>query len=667
MQLSLKKFSSFVSDAAAIKSPPLVIALRTEIRLVNSSRKSTLVRNLYEGTALDMDFIRQRLCWADADRRVEVIQCVNFNGTQVSGPIQNISSRAGAISANGLAIDWYTGNLYWTEGESNTIEVTNASGAHRKVLYWGEIDQPRAIVLVPMKSLLFWTDWGEVPKIERASMNGNQSSRIVIVSENIYWPNGITVDYVGERLYWVDGKYRYITVMDYNGNQRRTLVKEASPYPFAITYFENSLFWTDWSTWSVHVVQNVSNPLVKEVVSGDNAPNAIHVWDNRVQPEGYSPCQVNNGGCSHLCLQSDGPLHCACPTGILLVDDYNCYKEPQNILVFAQRTFNSRISLDTPDYTQFMIPLKETKHTVALDFDPVDNFLYWTDDELKAIRRSKLDGNEEEDIISTEVNHPDGITVDWIARNVYWTDSGYDRIEVARLNGSSRKVIIIEALSEPRAIAVAPVHGWLFWTDWAEKNPKIERSSLDGSERIVIVSTDLGWPNGLALDFDNSKVYWGDANKDKIEVVNMDGTDRRVVLNDNLPHIFGLTLLGEYLYWTDWQRRSIDRVHKITGKDRQCISEPLPNIMGIKAIHLGLPNGTNPCAVNNGGCSHLCLNRPHDYTCACQIGHELGRDNKTCVVPEVFLLFARKENIGRISIENGNTDIIPVSGVKNPK
>jgi hypothetical protein len=38
------------------------------------------------------------------------------------------------------------------------------------------------------------------------------------------------------------------------------------------------------------------------------------------------------------------------------------------------------------------------------------------------------------------------------------------------------------------------------------------------------------------------------------------------------------------------------------------------------------------------------------------------------VVPEAFLLFARKENIGRISIENGNNDaVIPVTGVKDAR
>jgi len=41
---------------------------------------------------------------------------------------------------------------------------------------------------------MFWSDWGEVPKIERAGLDG--SHRAAIVSENVKWPNGLTLDLV---------------------------------------------------------------------------------------------------------------------------------------------------------------------------------------------------------------------------------------------------------------------------------------------------------------------------------------------------------------------------------------------------------------------------------------------------------------------------------------
>ena len=54
---------------------------------------------------------------------------------------------------------------------------------------------------------------------------------------------------------------------------------------------------------------------------------------------------------------------------------------------------------------------------------------------------------------------------------------------------------------------------------------------------------------------------------------------------------------------------------------------------------------TNGCAADNGQCSHLCLNTPISYTCACPMGMELGGDNKTCIHPDAFLLFSQQKVI----------------------
>lgn len=62
---------------------------------------------------------------------------------------------------------------------------------------------------------MFWTDWGEVPKIERAGMNGDLTTRKIIVSDKIFWPNGLTIDYVYRHIYWVDGKLGFIDVSVY--------------------------------------------------------------------------------------------------------------------------------------------------------------------------------------------------------------------------------------------------------------------------------------------------------------------------------------------------------------------------------------------------------------------------------------------------------------------
>lgn len=55
----------------------------------------------------------------------------------------------GLDSPDGLACDWLSKKLYWTDSETNRIEVANLDGSSRKVLFWMDLDQPRAIALNP--------------------------------------------------------------------------------------------------------------------------------------------------------------------------------------------------------------------------------------------------------------------------------------------------------------------------------------------------------------------------------------------------------------------------------------------------------------------------------------------------------------------------------------
>lgn len=55
----------------------------------------------------------------------------------------------------------------------------------------------------------------------------------------------------------------------------------------------------------------------------------------------------------------------------------------QEFLIVVQRTEISKISLDSPDYTIFKLPLQDVKHAIAIDYDPVEDFIYWTDDGVK--------------------------------------------------------------------------------------------------------------------------------------------------------------------------------------------------------------------------------------------------------------------------------------------
>lgn len=124
----------------------------------------------------------------------------------------------------------------------------------------------------------------------------------------------------------------------------------------------------------------------------------------------------------------------------------------------------------------------------------------------------------------------------------------------------------------------------MYWTDWG-KHPKIERADLDGGNRVVLVKQSIVWPNGLCIDYAEDKVYWVDAKLDKIVVMDIDGQNQRIVLKKGPSHVFGFTLLGNRLYWTDWQSWFLESIDKRTGKDRKKVIM-LPDMMGLRAVDL---------------------------------------------------------------------------------
>ena len=79
--------------------------------------------------------------------------------------------------------------------------------------------------------------------------------------------------------------------------------------------------------------------------------------------------------------------------------------------------------------------------------------------------------------------------------------------------------------------------------------------------KILIQGSDIVWPNGLSVDYDENRIYWADARIDRIESIKLDGSDRQVAIAST-QHSFGLAVDKEFIYWTDWLTKSIHRANK---------------------------------------------------------------------------------------------------------
>ena len=114
---------------------------------------------------------------------------------------------------------------------------------------------------------MYWTDWGNPAKIERAGMNGDH--REAIVTTDIMWPNGLTLDNVQKLLYWVDAKLNVIQSIKYDGSNRRTVLYSPKivKHPFSITLFEDWMYWTDWENKAIYKANKFNGGNATAIVS----------------------------------------------------------------------------------------------------------------------------------------------------------------------------------------------------------------------------------------------------------------------------------------------------------------------------------------------------------------------------------------------------------------
>lgn len=241
----------------------LLFARRRDIRKISLDHHemTSIVNETNSATALDFVFRTGMIFWSDVtDKKI------------YKAPIDEGNERTLVISddittSDGLAVDWIYNHIYWTDTGKNTIELANFQGKMRKVLIKDDLEEPRAIALNPMDGWMFWTDWGVDAKIERAGMDG--SHRQTIVSYEVKWPNGLTLDLVKKRVYWVDAKLNTISSCDYNGSNRRLILynTEYLRHPFSITTFEDWLYWTDWDKSAVFKANKFTGKEVQAVTA----------------------------------------------------------------------------------------------------------------------------------------------------------------------------------------------------------------------------------------------------------------------------------------------------------------------------------------------------------------------------------------------------------------
>ncbi|KAK3090942.1 hypothetical protein FSP39_015919 [Pinctada imbricata] len=537
----------------------------------------------------------------------------------------------GIGEVKGMAFDWVTKNLYWTDQTYKWIKVSSSDGRYQRTLVDSNLVEPLGIVVHPQRSQLFWSDPGR-SVIEVSALNGGGRKSLPITL--IDHPNHLFLDYNKNTLYWTDSGIHQVNSYNLDTAKVEVIYRKQASNFYGISVFQDFLIWTDQGDMNgIHIADIVTKRKMRGLLHPrTGVAHDVITFDKHAQPQLPSVCQKSP--CEQLCLGiSNASYVCACGTGYQLDDQLkNCVSRTvkDQFLLVADGYQKHLYQVDMGIWEVNALSLQtELLRPIAIGYDPVQQRVMWTDNKLKTIGSVHIDSGDM-DIIAHfgEESVMDGLAVDHINRLLFFTDTGLNAIKTISLDKTKyQKTIVSGNLDEPRAIAVHPLQRKIFWSDWG-KDPKIECAKMDGTGRMVIVNlTERAWPNGLTIDYKAEVLYWTDGRQNIIESVNLDGTNRRTVLQQDTAHYFGITTSGNYLYVTDWSSRYLLRIPKDGGRI-QTVGEPnFSRVNGIVAYDMTETlRGESVCSYTK--CQHICLPiSSSKFKCVCADGYEMVEKN----------------------------------------
>ena len=200
---------------------------------------------------------------------------------------------------------------------------------------------------------MFWCDWGAIPRIERAGMDG--STRRIIVKDEVRWPNGLTIDLALDKLYWVDAKLHTVGSSNLDGSGATTVLFSTRHlrHQFSISVFSDLMFWTEWDTRAIYQANKFTGANISAITNTHSVgvlttlysvtvytyppqihlPMVVQVYHPYRQPDYPNHCLPFNGHCSHFCLpapqhdRQDKKTSCRCPEQLRMDEDNRTCRE----------------------------------------------------------------------------------------------------------------------------------------------------------------------------------------------------------------------------------------------------------------------------------------------------------------------------------------------------
>lgn len=289
---------------------------------LDGSLYNLMHQDLMNVVAIDFDYKENRMYFADVSAKTIFRSKIGDEAASTKEPVIRHDSHG----LEGVAVDWVGRKLYWLDRHSKNLEVSELNGTNRKTLKSGIAD-PRALAVHPGIGYLYFTSWHLQAFIGKMGMDGTNMTRILNYDQDIAWPNGLTIDYFADRIYFADAHLDYIAFTDLEGRHRHIVLSgQKVPHVFAITVFEDFLYWTDWNLKAISRANKFTGENMQIILNSTHRTYDVQVYHPLRQLSYPNPCEKS--GCSHLCLLAPGTVNegpvvarCACPNQFYLAAD----------------------------------------------------------------------------------------------------------------------------------------------------------------------------------------------------------------------------------------------------------------------------------------------------------------------------------------------------------
>lgn len=262
--------------------------------------------------------------------------------------------------------------------------------------------------------------------LERCKMDGTE--REPIVTNKIVYPYGVVVDYPVKHVYWVDTYLDYVERVDYDGQNRKNIMKGVRVQNlYGISIFESKLFVSSWHNNSILEIHKFQQQQ-KTVLGNISRPFNLHVFHRQRQPDVAHPCRTTNE-CQHLCVpiwnRDIAVKKCMCAAGYHLNEKNECVtKMVSKFLLLAQGkpTAVKGITLEGASEELLVTNITEP---YSVDYDSKKNLVVYSDLGRKVIESVLLSNISKRTVLQSKV-YSDGVAVDWIGQNLYFIEGKND-------------------------------------------------------------------------------------------------------------------------------------------------------------------------------------------------------------------------------------------------